>query len=168
MMTLEEAIQTALTYEKKVRDVYRTAAESVSDPVGKRLFRALADDEQYHVSYLEKKLSQWQESGKITLEKLESNLPVFEEITRDVEKLETRMAEDDHGDEKQMLSKALTVEVETSEFFKEMISTLPDDGRALFSQFLVIEDGHIAAVQAELDYLNNTGYWFDWKEFDME
>ena len=32
----------------------------------------------------------------------------------------------------------------------------------------IIEDGHIDAVQAELDYLNSTGYWFDWKEFDME
>ena len=78
------------------------------------------------------------------------------------------MAEEDRGDEKQMLSKALTIEVETSGFYKKMVGELSDDGRALFSQFLIIEDGHITAVQAELDYLSNTGYWFDWKEFDME
>ncbi len=167
-MTLEEAIQKALDYETRVRDIYRSALGSVSDPVGKRLFLALADDEQYHVDYLRKKLDQWKTSGKITVEKLESSLPAFEDIAQDVEKLETRMAEEDRGDEKQMLSKALTVEVETSSFYKKMVGELSDDGRALFSQFLIIEDGHIAAVQAELDFLSNTGYWFDWKEFDME
>ena len=37
-----------------------------------------------------------------------------------------------------------------------------------FARFLEIEENHIAAVQAELDYITNTGYWFDFKEFDME
>ncbi len=45
---------------------------------------------------------------------------------------------------------------------------LPADGRALFERFLEIENNHIRAVQFELDYLGKTGYWFDFKEFDME
>lgn len=78
------------------------------------------------------------------------------------------MSEEDLGDEKQLLSKALAVKVETSSFYGRMVKELPEEGQALFSRFLVIENGHIAAVQAELDYLSSTGYWFDWKEFDME
>ena len=167
-MTLDEAIQTALDYETRVRDTYLSAIETVSDPMGIRLFQALADDEQYHVDYLNKKLHQWTNTGKLTVEKLVTNLPAVGEITRHVEKLKTRMAEEDRGDEKQMLSKALAVEVETCNFYQKMIEELPEEGKALFSQFLVIEKGHIAAVQAELDYLSSTGYWFDWKEFDME
>ena len=49
-----------------------------------------------------------------------------------------------------------------------MISESDGDTRKMFSRFLEIENGHIAAVQAELDYVMNTGYWFGFKEFDME
>lgn len=55
-MTLDDAIRTAIDYETRVREVYRQAAEEVSDPLGKRLLQSLANDEQYHLDYLEKKL----------------------------------------------------------------------------------------------------------------
>ena len=167
-MTLDEAIQTALNYETRVRDTYLSAIETVSDPIGVRLFQALADDEQYHVDYLNRKLSEWTKTGKITIENLTTRLPEIGEIAKHVEKIESRMAEEDRGDEKQMLSKALAVEAETFSFYEKMVDELTDDGKALFSQFLVLEKGHIAAVQAELDHLTSTGYWFEWKEFDME
>lgn len=167
-MTLGEAIQTAIDYETKVRDIYIQAGERVSDPVGRRLFQTLADDEQYHIDYLNKKLEQWQHSGQLTVEDLKSSVPALDAIAQDVDILEKRMAEEDRGDEKQMLSKALTVEVETSNFYRKMIDEMSQEGQDLFSRFLVIEDGHIATVQAQLDYLNSSGYWFDWKEFDME
>jgi rubrerythrin len=167
-MTLDEAIQTALDYETRVRDTYLSAIETVSDPIGIRLFQALAEDEQYHLDYLNKKLSEWTSTGTLTIDKLTSSLPAVGEIAQYVEKLKTRMAEEDRGDEKQMLSKALAVEAETFNFYQKMVDELPDEGKALFSQFLVIEKGHIAAVQAELDHLSSTGYWFEWKEFDME
>jgi len=38
----------------------------------------------------------------------------------------------------------------------------------MFARFLEIEENHIAAVQFELDYLTQSGYWFDFKEYDME
>ncbi len=38
----------------------------------------------------------------------------------------------------------------------------------MFARFLEIEDAHAEAVQAELDYVMRTGYWSDFKEFDME
>ncbi|HIJ56263.1 MAG TPA: hypothetical protein HPQ03_09070 [Deltaproteobacteria bacterium] len=167
-MKLGEAIQTAIDYETKVLNVYRNASDAISDMVGKRLFQALANDEQYHVDYLKKKLDQWQKTGRLTVEDLKSSNPDIDAITGDIGKLESRMSEEDRGDEKQMLSKALTVEVETSNFYKRMVSEMSEEGQQLFSQFMVIEDGHIAAVQAELDFINSSGYWFDSKEFDME
>ena len=167
-MKLGEAIQTAIDYETKVLNIYRNASDALSDTVGNRLFQVLADDEQYHVDYLKKKLGQWQKTGQLTVEDLKSSNPDIEAITGDIGKLESRMSEEDRGDEKQMLSKALTVEVETSNFYKRMVSEMSEEGQQLFSQFMVIENGHIAAVQAELDFINSSGYWFDSKEFDME
>jgi len=135
LMKLGEAIQTAIDYETKVLNVYQKASDTVSNTVGKRLFQALADDEQYHVEYLKKKLDQWQATGQLTVKDLKSSNPDIEVIASDIGMLESRMSE---------------------------------EGQQLFSRFILIEDGHIAAVQAELDFINSSGYWFDSKEFDME
>jgi hypothetical protein len=33
---------------------------------------------------------------------------------------------------------------------------------------MAIEDGHVAIVQAELDSVTQMGFWFDYREFDLE
>jgi len=168
MMTLEEAITHAIDYETRIRNLYREAEASTRDPKGRRVFQALADDEQRHIDYLEAKRSQWYAEGRITVEPLTSLVPTPEIAAQDLESLETTMAREDRGDEKRMLSKALQVEVETSAFYRRMVDQMTGDAGAMFARFLEIEDGHIAAVQAELDYLSHTGFWYDFQEFDME
>jgi rubrerythrin len=168
MMTLEEAITHAIDYETRIRNLYREAEASTRDPKGRRVFQALADDEQRHIDYLEAKRSQWYAEGRITVEPLASLVPTPEIAAQDLESLETTMAREDRGDEKRMLSKALQVEVETSAFYRRMVDQMTGDAGAMFARFLEIEDGHIAAVQAELDYLSHTGFWYDFQEFDME
>lgn len=167
-MTLEEAIKTALKYEKRIRDLYQEAADTADDPVGKQVFGLLAGDEQNHVNYLESRLTQWEKTGKIQVDALDRALPSADSIRENMGKLQTRMDREDRKDEKQMLSKALNVEVETSDFYKRMVDELSDEGRELFTRFLQVENEHIKIVQAELDYLSHTGYWFGIKEFDME
>ena len=49
-----------------------------------------------------------------------------------------------------------------------MVRELPEEEGRLFANFLKIEENHLATVQFELDYLANTGYWFDFAEFDLE
>ena len=120
------------------------------------------------MDYLVSRLEIWQETGKLAVEKLESTIPSRETITRELGRLEKRMSRDDRKDEKQMLSKALKVEVETSNFYQKMVDEMSGEIQQMFARFLEIEDEHINAVQAELDYISKTGYWFDFKEFDME
>lgn len=167
-MTLEEAIKTAIEYETKIRDLYKESVTVVTDPVGKKALQMLQEDEQNHLNYLKDRLERWQATGKLVLEKLETIIPSREMIAVEVGKLAREMPKADRGDEKQLLSKALKVEIETSRFYQEMVDTMPEDGRQLFARFLEIEDGHIATVRAELDYLNSNGYWFDFQEFDLE
>lgn len=167
-MTLEEAITTALEYETRIRDLYRDAVRASADPAAQRVFGALADDEQRHVDYLQRRLAQWRDSGTITVEALESVLPPGEVIHKAVGEVAATMSREDRSDEKQMLSKALQAEKETSAFYARMVDQLTDQGREMFARFLEIENSHIDAVQFELDYISGTGYWFDFKEFDME
>jgi rubrerythrin len=167
-MGIEEAIQTAIAYETRIQKLYQEAAAIVSDMVGKKVFQALADDEQNHVAYLQDCFEQWQKTGQLSQKKLEATIPAEEIIERGLRKLSKRMGREDRNDEKQMLSKALSVEIETSNFYQKMVDEMEGQEQQMFARFLEIEAGHITIVQAELDYLSNTGYWFDFKEFDME
>jgi len=167
-MTLEEAIKTAIGYEIKIRDVYREAEQAVDDEPGKRIFEALGNDEQHHIDYLRHTLEQLKNTGKIDPARLDSSIPSGETITREAAKVESLVAKEFYGVRRQMLSRALKVEIETSEFYQKMVNELTVEGQTLFARFLEIENNHINAVQFELDYMSKTGYWFDFKEFDME
>ncbi len=166
-MTIEEAIKTATANEKKICDLYPQPAYKTEDPTATRIFNALGDDEEGHIAYLNDRLGQWQQTGRITAEKLEASIPSREVIDREIDKLKPRLARADQKSEKQMFSKALHLEVETSRFYERMVAEMTDEGRKMFARFVEIENGHIDMVQAELDYISGTGYWFDFKEFDM-
>jgi rubrerythrin len=167
-MTLEEAIRTAIDYEVQARNAYQQAAESVSDPVGKRILKALADDEQIHIQYLTEKLDQWKQTGKITVEKLKSVIPSKETILREFSQVKDRIVEANRGGEKQILSEALKMEKDASSFYRKLVEEMSDEAQQMFANFFEIEERHVSAVQAELDYFTKSGYWFDFKEFDME
>jgi rubrerythrin len=166
-MTLEEAINTALEYETKVRDVYLDNVDGIADETGRRVFEVLGKEEQGHIDYLQSRLTEWQNTGAVSLSSLESLVPASDIIDAGVKKLNDHMSDRDYGTEREMLRKALALEEETSAFYRRMVDELGDDG-VLFARFMEIEEGHLAIVQAELDYLNKTGTFFDFQEFTLE
>ncbi len=167
-MSLEQAVKTAISLEEKIRDLYVKSHEECTDETGKRFFAMLRDDEQYHMDYLSDRLDELQKGGQMQHPDLKSLVPSAEEIDACLSEAEKHMAVDDRGVIQQMLSNALRVEVRTSEFYEKMVSESEGEIRGMFARFLEIENGHIAAVQAELDFVMSTGYWFGIKEFDME
>ncbi len=167
-MTIEEAIKTAIEYEIRIRDIYLEAVAAVDDEAGKRIFETLGQDEQHHIDYLEHKLEQFQKTGAIEPAQLESAIPDRVSIDREAARVRSLATKEFLGIKQQMLSKALQVEIETSAFYQKLVHELPSEARRLFERFLEIENNHVRAVQFELDYMSKTGYWFDFKEFDME
>lgn len=169
-MTIEEAIKTAIVYEKKVYATYATAAKRAEDETAKKVFLTLAEEEQGHVTYLESRLIEWQKDGQLSNEKLRTILPSSDRIKAGVHRIRSQVAQrkGSHAAELDFLRQALAAEDETSAFYRRMVSELPEEGQNLFSRFLEIEDGHAAIVQAEMDSVNQSGFWFDVKEFDLE
>lgn len=167
-MTVEEAIRTSIEYENRVRDVYEEAVEGAHRPEAERLFRLMAGEEQKHVDYLEAKLEQWRADGTVTAEGLETAVPSRDTIAGGVERLRERVGGRPGTVELEFLRKAHAVERETSDFYARMVNELPDDAKELFGRFLEIEEGHLALVQAEIDLVTGTGYWFDVREFNLE
>jgi rubrerythrin len=166
-MELEKAITTALDYEVRIRDLYLNLAQNAPNSEGRELFSALQEDEQRHVDYLNHLLDQWRQHGVVTKSDLATTIPSKKKIEASLAKLQPVVDRDDHKMEQQMLSKALEMEVATSRFYQQLIADIDEQYRPLFMRFLEIENAHIDIVQAQLDYIIGTGYWFDIKEFDM-
>jgi len=166
---LDEAITTAIEFEKKVLKVYRDAEKSAVDPVGRGVFAQLAKEEAGHVAYLESRLAEWHKNGQISLEELHTIVPDKDRIAegrkRLVKPMRGKLAA---ATEVEYLKRALLAEQETSAFYRRMVSELAEDRRPLFARFLEIEEGHVAIVEAELDAVSGSGFWFGMKEFDVE
>jgi rubrerythrin len=167
-VTIEQAIKTGIEFELQVRHVYSEAAKKFKDPVARKIFGVLADEEDRHVQYLESRLDEWEKTGKVTAAALETVIPSQGAIDEAMGKLNRRMGVQDFGVELEMLKKALALEIEATKFFVQMVTDLKDEERQMFSRFVEIETGHEAIVQAEIDALTGLGFWFDYTEFRLE
>lgn len=170
IMDLQQALNVALDYERKVRDHYAAGVKLITDPRGKRVFETLAKEEQGHVAYLEHCREKWSSSGVVPETQLtpvvQSSAGWIEEAKRDLVQREQRR--DANATELQLVKDALKLEIATSEFYEQLLEDIPSEHRPLFEKFLHLERGHVQIVQAELDSLQGMGYWFDVAEFTME
>ena len=167
-MRLEQAVQSAISLEGKIRDLYIQSNQECKDEAGKRFFAMLRDDEQYHMDYLKDRLDDLRNRGEMQHPAIKTRIPSAIDIESCVADAEKHLSVEDRGVLQQMLSNALRVEVRTSEFYSKMAYDSEGEIKGMFARFLEIENSHIAAVQAELDFVMSTGYWFGIKEFDME
>ena len=167
-MTIEEAIKTAIQYEKRVVQVYEEAVRASEDETGKKIFAAFIKEEEQHVVYLVNRLNELKATGHVTAASLGTVVPSRERIDEGVRTLQSRVARKTPEAEMRLLKRALDVEVETSAFYARVVKELPPEGRALFERFVEIELGHQAIVQAEMNAVAGNGYWFDIPEISME
>jgi rubrerythrin len=167
-LSLDEAIRTAITYEVKVRNLYKEAEEKATEEVGRRIFAKLAEEEQGHIDFLRARLDEWKADGRVQKMELATVLPSRERMEEGVAKLTKSMEPRDWSVELELLQNALEVESETGQFYKRMVNELPAEGASLFRPFLDIEDLHYDLVQSQLDALQSSGFWFDSMEFRLE
>jgi len=167
IMDIESALKTAIEYEKRVVATYTEALEATSDPAGKRVFALLQREERDHVAYIESKLAAYLKEGALSSEDLGTQLPDSEKIRSAAKNLKEALGEPEFKGELDMLKRAQAVELETSEFYHRMVDELPDQGRAFFRRFVEIEDGHVALVEAEIEYLQHKGAWLSVDDGDL-
>ena len=170
-MNLEQAITTALEFEGRVHRTYSEAVENAENDVARRVFSTLCNEEMEHIKYLRERLEEWRSTGSITVAKLDTVLVPKAAIEAGAARLREQLeggGREVRGPELESLKKALDVERDTSAFYKQMVASLDDDGRRLFERFVEIEEGHVAIVQAEMDMVSGTGFWFDTAEFSLE
>jgi len=167
-MRSEQIFIDALEYENRIRDMYFDAVDKVDDQRGKDLFRALGEDEQSHVDFLEYSLEALKSGDTIDMSRLQSAIPAKDRIASHVSSLTDRIPEQMLGNIKRLLNSALSIEVETSDFYRQAVAQTSGAIQAVFKKFLEIEERHVEAVQIELDYASKSGFWFNFMEVDLE
>ena len=162
----------AIEYEQKAHDVYVDAVAVAKTEPARRFFSLMAAEEASHVEYLKRKLHAWSQNGRIDVDELHSAVPSSDMIAKGMADLEQGFSGTDrqalYGPELEALKRALEAETRTSEFYRSMVEELSGEHGKLFARFLDIEEGHKAAVLAEIEAIENSGFCCDMQEFDQE
>ena len=163
-----EIFTQALEFEQKIRDLYRTAESIIDDERGKAIFRGLADDEQSHIDFLEAGLKTLESGGTIDMSRLTTTIPDMKVVQSKIEQMKARIPEKMLGDIKSVLSSALKMEVETTEFYQDAYEKTEGEIKKVMAKFVEIEQRHTDVVRIELDHASHNGFWFNFMELSME
>ena len=136
--------------------------------IGKRVYQFLLDEEQQQIDYLLDKLEQWEIAGKISSETFQLDAFSSRYLARCTSRLKSDLPAQDEQCELNILRSAMDVDNEVTAFLEKIKNELPDETHGIFERFIEIEEGHAKVLQAEIDYIEKMGFWFDIREFDLE
>lgn len=159
---------TAMEYEEKIRDLYLEAVVMIDDERGKGIFKALAEDEQSHVDFLNYSLEQLRANNAIDINRLQTAIPARKLIDDNIEKMKAEIPKHMLGDIKTVLNSALKLEKETSAFYKDSRDKSEGAIKEVLNRFFEIEERHVDVVQIEIDHAMKNGMWFNFMEVDLE
>ena len=164
---LLKILKTAIEVEDNGLETFLKFAKQTKDETGKNMFIQLALDEHNHRMILQKQLDKlmtgkkWEtvEIPKSEIEKLSPMIREKQQRTRG----ESGLAEVD------ALNVAMDLERKAAKFFRDQAELIDDqEAKNMFYRLAEWEDSHFDIIQAELDSINNTGFWFDIPEFRMD
>ena len=162
-----EAIKTAIQMEKEGFQFYMDAASKTDNEMGQTMFRQLAEDELTHRRTFEAMFDKLADAA--TWRKLAaetpgvSELPVFKTKSKELQKSKGMVADANAvrvGMEKERLS---------IDYYEKAAREANDEqAGVIFSNIMEQEEFHFNLLQAELDSLQHTGFWFNTAEFRMD
>lgn len=166
-----DAVNVAIEMERSGHKFYTGAAALARDENGKEMFSRLANDELAHVYWLMAVRQSLIKTGEFgDVDQLvkdggtasQEDLPAFPLSARGFEITpETR--------ELEALEMGIQAEKDSIAFYEKAAEMTEDPaGRALFKRLADWEDEHRRLLEAEHDYLENSGFYLGIAEFHLE
>lgn len=163
---LVEAAKTAVQLEKDGNKFYKEAAEKAKNPHARKLFERLAEEETYHLGIFEKLVEQV--AGAMDWPTILKEAPVRRAPIFPTE-LKTKDEEKADIGERDSVRRALEFEYNALDFFlTEAERAKHPVVREIFKRIADEERNHVNFLEAELDYVTKTGYWFDINELQLD
>ncbi len=159
---LIQIIQQAVQAEREGNLFYSAAARVAKDLMAKKMFEQLARDELYHVQIIEDLYHDLLPDA--SKEKSVSGFPIFEK--KEMEGGERYPIPDN---EFEVLRQAIQNEAKARDFYQNTAEAFDSEkAKDIFLDLMEIEEGHVRLLQAELDFLEKQGIYFDHMEFTVE
>jgi rubrerythrin len=162
-----KAIKTAIQMEEEGYEYYMKAAEQTDNDMGKSMFKQLAKDELEHRRTFETMFdtiadpSTWRKLAAETPGVAE--LPVFQDATKDIGKTKGMTADAN------ALRIGMENEKKSIDYYQKVAGETDDpQAKSIFTNIAQQEEFHYNLLQAELDSITRTGFWFDTAEFRMD
>jgi rubrerythrin len=153
------SIEMAIKMEQEAIDFYTKCAAKTKNPVGKKMFLSIVEDEQYHLACANK-VTQGQEFKPAETTPLQDMKKVFEQ---NKEAMLQRVSST--TDELEALEMAMKMEEETIKFYqKAFAQTTEPMEKAFFECLIKDEEEHFAIFQNTSSFMSDTGNWFMWDE----
>ncbi len=162
-----KALEIALSTEKNGLKTYINFAYRTRDESGKNMFIRLAADEFEHMTILEKQRESIQEKECWVAVKLEKS--EIEKLTPGLREKIKKVKGTEGLDQMSALQTALDLEDRAIKFYSEQVQVSVDlKAKTMYERLVKMEQAHYELIQAEIDYIDKTGYWFDLREFSLE
>ena len=161
------AIKFGMEAEKRGLESYLDYARNTQDETGKNMFILLARDELSHFEILEKALSDIELSGRWSEVQIQGSL--IERIMPRLHERAVRTQGASGVDQVSALEAAMEQERKAAELYREQLEKTTDPvARKVFKRLVAMEEAHYDLLSAELDSINETGFWFQIPEFNLE
>ncbi len=169
---LMSILRDAMELERRGHAFYLQAAEATAASRGKSMFLSLAKDELDHLAYLDGAFRSLLRDG--TLPHLPapaqaepkaapSHPEVFPSPKEAAREIKASAGERD------ALKRGMQAEQDSIALYSEAASQAQTEAeKALFGSLVAVEQGHLAILQGEYDYINQTGFWMGFQEFTLE
>jgi len=156
--------------EKDAIRAYIEFAKRVKDPKAKNVLINLAADEVGHMTKLEKHLMSLLKGQPWLLpkeEEIRDVAAVFEGSAYD--NLDLKSEDLAKADEIQILKIAVEREIVANKFYIDLAEKAKsEDAKKMFLSLAKEEELHMKILNAEIDSIGQSGFWFDMQEFSME
>jgi len=165
--TAVKALKTAIEIEDNGLLTFLKYARQTKDITGKNMFIRLAMDEHEHRRIIEKQLNNLMEGKPLT--RVEIPKSEIEKVAPKIREKQQRTRGESGLLEVDALNTALDLERKAAKFFRDKAEEVDsEETKALFLRLAEWEDAHFDLIQAELDSIQGTGFWFGIPEFQMD
>lgn len=159
------ALDVALNNEMKEREFYLKNAERTKNPVGKAMFKQIADDELEHYERLKQLHAEWEKKGiwPETLPLKVKDTVVKAILAKFVKKVDQSAKSDD--DDLQAVRTAIDFEAKGMAFYAKLRDAVTDKKEKEFFDLMAkIEREHLLSLKDVEEYFVDPASWYRMKE----
>ncbi len=157
-----DAVEMAIKMEQEAIDFFTKCAGKTNNPVGKKMFLSIVEDEKYHMACATK-VRQGQEFKPAETSPLQDMKMIFEQ---NKDAMLQRVSST--TDELEALEMAMKMEEETIKFYKKAAAEATGPAEKAFFECLIKdEEEHFAIFQNTYSFISDAGNWFMWDEHSI-